>query len=152
VTDQPSRAVVPSVGKTLEAGIVVVFIALLTTTLFGSVVPNARTAAADEVGERTLQHAAASVERAVPAAGANAVVERRVDLPETIRSRGYRITADGDSLVLVHGNGRVGGRTPLALPDRVRTVRGNWTDDDVVVRVQPHPDGGLEVVLAEGSA
>ena len=149
---RPSRAVVPSVGKALEAGIVVMFIALLTTTLFGSVVPNARTAAADEVGERTLQHAAASVERAVPPAGANAVVEHHVSLPDTIRGRDYRIAADGDALVLVHANERVGGRTPLTRPDRVQLVRGNWTTDTAVVRVKPHPDSGLVVVLVEGSA
>jgi len=152
VSDQQSRAVVPSVGKALEAGIVVMFVALLTTTLFGSVVPNARTAAADEVGERTLQHAAASVEQAVRPVGANVAVERRVSLPGTIRGRGYRIEADGNALVLVHANQRVGGRTPLSLPDRVRSVRGNWTGGDAVVRVEQHPDGGLVVVLTEGSA
>jgi len=92
------------------------FVALLTTTLFGSVVPNARTAAADEVGERTLQHAAASVEQAVPPVGANVAVERRVSLPGTIRGRGYRIEADGNALVLVHANQRVGGRTRSRSP------------------------------------
>ncbi|MFB6069135.1 MAG: hypothetical protein ABEJ90_04330 [Halobacterium sp.] len=144
-----SRAVAPAVGKALEAGIVVLFVGLLAATLFGSVVPDARDAAAGEVGERALQHAAASVERAVPEAGANATVERRVELPETIHRRGYRITARSGSLVLVHPDSTVGGRTPLVLPDRVRAVRGNWTDDDARVAVKPHPDGGLVVVLAE---
>ncbi|WP_232687312.1 DUF7266 family protein [Halobacterium zhouii] len=147
-----SRAVVPSVGKALEAGIVVLFIALLTTALYGGVVPDARSAAADEVGERTLQHAANSIESAVPAVGRSVSVERRVDLPETIHNRGYEIAANGSSLVLTHAHSRVGGETPLVLPDRVRDVRGNWTDDDAVVRVRPHPDGGVVVVLAEGSA
>ena len=147
-----ARAVAPAVGKALEASIVVLFIALLTTALYGGVVPNARSAAADEVGERTLQYAAGSVEAAVPAVGANATGERRVELPETIRNRGYEIRAENDSLVLVHTHSRVGGETPLVLPDHVRDVRGNWTDDDAVVRVRPHPDGGVVVVLAEGSA
>lgn len=130
----------------------VLFIAMLTATLFGGVVPDARDAAADEVGERTLQYAAGSIERAIPAAGVNATVERRVPLPDSIRSRGYRITAENGSLVLVHADDSVGSHTPLVLPDRVRAVRGNWTDDDAVVRVEPHPDGGLVVILAEGSA
>lgn len=146
------RGVAPAVGKALEAGIVVLFIAMLTTTLFGGVVPTAKNAAADEVGERTLQHAAGSIERAVPAAGPNATVERRVVLPESIRSRGYRITAGQDSLELVHPSDGVGGRTPLVLPDHVRDVHGNWTDADALVRVEPHPDGGVVVLLAEGSA
>ena len=147
-----ARAVAPAVGKALEAGIVVLFIALLTTTLYGGIVPNARSAAADEIGERTLQHAARSVEAAVPAVGVNVTVERRVELPETIRNRGYEIAANGSSLALTHPHSRVGGETPLVLPDRVRAVRGNWTDDDALVRVRPHPDGGVVVVLAEGSS
>lgn len=146
-----SRGVVPAVGKALEAGIVVLFVALLTTSLFGGVVPNARNAAASEVGERTLQHATATVERAVPDAGANVTVERRVSLPETIRRRGYRITAGNGSLALVHDASSVGGRTPLVLPDRVRDVRGNWTGGDGVVRVEPQPGGGVVVELAEDS-
>lgn len=157
MTRQPStdgtaaRGVAPAVGKALEAGIVVLFIAMLTTTLFGGVVPTAKDAAADEVGERTLQHAAGSIERAIPPAGANATVEHRVSLPESIRSRGYRITAANGSLALVHPSGSVGSRTPLVLPGHVREVQGNWTDDGAVVHVEPHPDGGLVVILAEGS-
>lgn len=148
------RAAAPAVGKALEAGIVVLFVALLTTALYGGIVPNARTAAADEVGERTLQHAAANVEAAVPehespGAGAGGVVaERRVDLPATIRDSGYRITADGERLVLVHEHGNVGGGTPLVLPESVRAVRGNWTDSDALVRVRAHPSGGFVVELA----
>jgi hypothetical protein len=152
------RGVAPAVGKALEAGIVVLFVALLTTTLYGGVVPDARTAAGDEVGERTLQHAAVAIQAAVPAtpitthvAVNGTVAERRVSLPDTIRSETYRITANGTDLVLVHDNRRVGGRTPLVLPQRVRDVRGNWTDGDVVVRVTRHPDGGVVVELAEGS-
>jgi hypothetical protein len=154
---ETARAVAPAVGKALEAGVVVLFVALLTTSLFGGVVPSARTAAADEVGERALQHAAASVEAAVPEPGgartatpAGVAVERSVSLPETIRGRSYRVGADGDALVLVHPNDGVGGRTPLVLPDRVRAVRGNWTDGHGVVRVRAHEDGGLVVELAEG--
>nr|WP_272931363.1 hypothetical protein [Halobacterium noricense] len=141
----------------MEAGIVVLFVALLTTTLYGGVVPNARTAAADEVGERTLQHAAANVEAAVPntdprAAADEVVAERRISLPATIRDRGYRITANGTRLALVHGHADVGGETALVLPGRVRDVRGNWTDSDALVRVRAHPDGGLVVELAEATA
>jgi len=156
VTDE--RAVAPAVGKALEAGIVVLFVALLTTTLYGGVVPNARTAAADEVGERALQHAAANVDAAVPAlASADApagtvVAERRVSLPNTIRGRGYRVAATGTTLALVHEHADVGGETPLVLPDSVRAVRGNWTDSDGVVRVRTHPDGGFVVELAEAES
>lgn len=152
------RAAAPAVGKALEAGIVVLFVALVTSALYGGVVPNARTAAADEVGERALQHAAANVEAAVPArAGATAdagevVAERRVSLPAAIRDRGYRIEANDASLALVHEHAGVGGATPLVLPDRVRAVRGNWTNSEGLVRVRAHPEGGLVVELAEATA
>lgn len=147
-----SRAVAPAVGKALEASIVVLFIAATTAAMYGSVVPDARNAAGDEVGERALQHAAPTVEAAVPAAADSATVERRVALPGAIRNHGYHIVANDGSLVLEHDHPSVGGETPLVLPDAVREVRGEWTGDDCVVRVKPHPDGGLVVVLAEGPA
>jgi hypothetical protein len=39
------------------------------------------------------------------------------------------------------------------LPDRVRTVTGAWSNGGGgVVRVEPHPDGGLRVVLTDEAA
>lgn len=146
------RAVAPAVGKALEAGIVVLFVAALTTTLYGGVVPDARNAAGGEVGERALQHAASEIAAAVPAAEGVRRAERSVSLPTSIRGDGYRIAAANGTLGLHHDHPEVGGRTPLVLPDRVREVRGEWTGGDGVVRVRPHPDGGLLVVLAEGDA
>lgn len=147
-----ARAVTPAVGKALEAGVVVLFVAAVSTTLYGGVVPDARDAAGGEVGDRALEHAAAEVEASVPPAGEAATAERRVSLPESIRERGYRVAPgpDGDTLVLTHGHPSVGGSTPLVLPDRVRAVRGEWTaGGGGVVRVEPHPDGGLVVVLSD---
>ncbi|SEW08049.1 DUF7266 family protein [Halobacterium jilantaiense] len=143
------RAVTPAVGKALEAGIVVLFVATATTALYGGVVPDARNAAGSEVGERALEHAAAEVEAAVPPSGREAAVERRVSLPESIRDYGYEIRAANGSLVLAHDHPSVGGSTPLVLPDRVRTVTGAWDGGGGVVRVEPHPAGGVVVVLAD---
>lgn len=145
-----SRAVTPAVGKALEAGIVVLFVATASTALYGGVVPDARNAAGDEVGERALEHAAAEVEASVPDSGQAATVERRVSLPESIRDRGYEIRAANGSLVLDHDHPSVGGSTPLVLPDRVQNVTGAWDDGGGVVRVEPHPDDGLVVVLVDG--
>jgi len=147
-----SRGVTPAVGKALEAGIVVLFVATATTALYGGVVPDAKNAAGDEVGERALEHAAAEVEASVPVSGRTASVERRVSLPGSIRDYGYEIRAADGSLVLDHDHPSVGGSTPLVLPDRVRNVTGAWDGGGGVVRVESHPDGGLVVVLAdEGS-
>ena len=144
-----ARGVTPAVGKALEAGIVVLFVATATTALYGGVVPDARNAAGDEVGERALEHAAAEVEASVPAAGRKTAVERRVSLPRSIRDRGYEVRAANGSLVLAHDHPSVGGTTPLVLPDRVRTVSGSWDGGGGVVRVEPHPDGGLRVELMD---
>jgi len=143
------RAVTPAVGKALEAGIVVLFVATATTALYGGVVPDARNAAGEEIGERALEHAAAEVEASVPASGRAVSVERSVSLPGSIRDRGYEIRAANGSLVLDHDHPSVGGATPLVLPDRVRNVSGAWDGGGGVVRVESHPDGGLVVVLAD---
>ena len=142
------RAVTPVVAKALEAAVVVLFIGLLTTTLFGGVLPGYRSTAGDAVGDRTLAGAAARIEQAVPATD-DATVRLRVDLPDTIRGDAYRIRSVDGVLVLDHPHGAVGGRVPLALPDRVARVEGTWrSTDDAVVRVQS-TDGRVVVALGE---
>jgi len=132
--DGTDRALSPVVGKTLELGVLVLLVALLTSTLYGGVVPEYRSAAAGELGDRTLARAAGDVERAVPpnATGglpdgqAAVAVRASVPLPDSIRGRTYSLVAGSRSLRLVHPHPSVGGETQLALPDRVRTVDGAW--------------------------
>lgn len=126
----PDRAVAPAIGKLLEAGIVVLFVVLLTTVLYGGVVPSYRSAVGAELGDRTLVSAAERVESAVPAAGDAVSVELRVDLPATLRGQAYSIRARGETLVLDHPNPNVGGETALALPSRVVDVAGEWESTD----------------------
>lgn len=141
------RATSPVVGKALEAGLVVLFVGLLTATLFGNVVPAYRTAAGGELAERTVAGAADRIEASVPPAARDATVDRRVSLPGTIAGAAYRVRVDGRRLVLDHPNPGIEASTRLALPGRVRTVRGTWesgSDPTVVVR---SGDAGLVVVL-----
>lgn len=143
------RAVVPAVGKALELGLVVLFVTLVTTALYGGIVPDYRTAAADRVADRTLAAAGERVEGAVPPNATRVRSERRVDLPTSIRGSAYRIEADGRALVLEHPADGVGGRLRLALPSAVVSVSGAWdsgADAAVVVR---SGDGGLAVELQE---
>jgi hypothetical protein len=131
------RALSPVVGKALEAGIVVLFVALLTTTLYGGVVPNYRTAVGSEVGDRALVAAAERVERAVPSTATH--VDRRVAvaLPPTVRGAAYRVRTENESLVLDHPRPGVGGRVRLSLPAHVGNVTGTWSSGSrswVVVR------------------
>lgn len=125
------RGLSPVVGKTLELGVGVLFVALLTTTFFGGIAPDYRTTVGEELGDRTLVAAAERTEAAIPT-GDVLGVDRRVAvrLPETIRGDPYRIvagTTDGSAtLTLVHPAERIGGRLRLAVPGDV-AVGGSAT-------------------------
>lgn len=149
-----NRAATPAVGKALEAGIVVLYIGLLTTTLYGGVVPDYRSAAGDAVGERALSTAAERVQQSVSPAARTVAVRTRVDLPGTLRGKPYRVRAEGRALVLDHPHSSVGGRVPLALPGRVDRVEGEWSStDETVVRVTTAAEGsaGRVVVRLESA-
>ena len=151
--DTRDRAVVPSIGKALEASLVLLYVALLSTTLYAGVVPDYRATAGEELADRTLATAAHEVRSAVPPPATAASAERRVDLPDTIAGDGYRVRATNGSLVLEHPDG-LGGRARLALPDHVQRVEGEWHSqqparvvvvpitDGVVVRLERGPSGG----------
>lgn len=141
------RAVTPVVSKTLEVGIVLLFVGGLSTALVGGVVPDYRDAAADRVADRTLAAAATEVEGAVPPPARRVRVERRVPLPDTIRGSGYRVVADGERLALEHPNGAVGDRAALALPAHVVSVTGAWRSGATAVVVVRGGDGAVSVEL-----
>jgi hypothetical protein len=131
------RGVAPVVGKALEAGMVLVYVGVVAAALYGGVVPDYRTAAADEVGQRTLSAAATEVEAAVPAVGRNVSATVPLALPDRIRGDAYTLSGGGSTLVLDHPHPGVGGRTALVLPDRVTAVTGTVHSDErgrVVVR------------------
>lgn len=149
------RALSPVVGKTMEVALVTLFVALLTSTLYGGVVPGYRTAAADEVGDRTLAAAAERVETAVPPDAMAVDSEARVDLPRTLRGAQYRLRANGSTLALDHPNDALDGRVSLSLPEAVVSVSGSWeSDDTTVVEVTDAADGtdGLAVELVSRGA
>lgn len=144
------RAVSPIIGKVLEAGLVVLYVGLLTSTLYGGVVPTYRTAVGDEVGGRVLSKTAERIQQAVPAVGTNVDVRMRVSIPETIRGRGYVVRTNGRTLTLDHPNSRLNSSVRLALPTRVATVRGNWSSrSPALIVVRSGPDG-LVVELKRG--
>jgi len=136
------RAVSPVVGKVLEIGLVLLFVATVTGALSGGVVPGARTAAGGEVADRTLASAATTVEDGVPAAGRVGSATTHLDLPDRIRGETYTLRADDRRLVLDHPHPDVGASHRLALPARVVAVRGAVASDDpAVVRVTQTDDG-----------
>lgn len=152
------RALSPVVGKSLEIGIVVLLVTLLTTTLYGGVVPDYRATAGSELADRTLARAATETERAVPpnatgglpANTTDVAVRTEVRLPETIGGRPYRIEVDDGALALSHSAPSIGGETPLALPDRVATVGGAWESDRPATLVVRDNATGVHVRLVIG--
>ncbi|WP_411967971.1 hypothetical protein [Haloferax sp. YSSS75] len=149
------RAVVPVVGKAFEAAIVVLFIGLLATVLFGGVVPDHRDAVAHEVAERTISTATERVETTatVPATAVGGHRQASVNLPRTIRRATYRIeyranasfgsdpNATSPALVLDHPRDSFDRKIPVTLPPSVN-VSGTWdSGTDNVVRVVVGDDG-----------
>jgi hypothetical protein len=126
------RAVVPVVGKALELAVALLFVGAVTTTLYGGVVPDYRTGAADASAEQLLNRVTERVEAAVPQNATHVRTTVRIPLPGTIGEASYRIATAGSALVLRHPNRGVGARTRPVLPDRVDTVSGSWTSGTVL--------------------
>jgi hypothetical protein len=142
-----NRGLTPVVGKTLAIGIVVLYIGLLTAVFYGGVIPEYRTTTGDEVGGRVLATAAERVQQAVPSPVWHVDARFRVELPPTIRGRAYSIRASNRSLVLEHPHPSIGGRTPLALPDTVSRVEGEWQSHESLVIHAVSTDNGIVIEL-----
>lgn len=143
------RGLTPAVSKALEVGIVVLFVGVLSTTLYGNVVPDYRDTVGAEVVDRTVAAAAERVENAVPPPVRHARVVHRVDLPERIRGASYRIGVVNRSLVLRHPSSAVEARTRLALPAHVDAVVGEWESGAETLVVVSGTDDGVTVRLTD---
>jgi hypothetical protein len=146
------RAVAPVVGKALEAGLVVLFVVLVTTALSTAVVPGYERVAGQRVADRTLAGAAERVQQAVPPATRHAAARSRVDLPRTIAGQGYRVRTDGRALVLDHPDDALAARSRLALPTHVVRVEGSWSSRQPSVVSVDRDAGGFVVRLVRGDA
>lgn len=142
-----TRAISPVIGKTFELGIIVVFVSLLTVALYGGIVPEYRTSAGAEVGDRTLVAAAERIEGAIPPNATHVRSETRIDIPRTIRGESYQLRVVSETLVLDHPNQRIAGRTPLALPNSVVSVSGAWASGDETLIVVRKTHRGVTVEL-----
>ncbi|QIO22046.1 hypothetical protein [Haloarcula sp. JP-L23] len=144
-----NRGLSTVVEKVLSIGIVLLYVALLTTTLYGGAVPAYRSAVGAELGERTLAEATARIEQAVPPSGRSVNATYRVDLPATIEGVAYEIRTDGGALVLVHPEEGVGGRTRPVLSDRVTALSGTWHSGEETVVTVGGGNGTVTVRLEE---
>jgi hypothetical protein len=153
------RALSSVVGKTLELGLLALFVGLLVSTFYGGVLPEYRASAANSVADRTSASVATELEAAVPSTGdvgvapddgvQSVAVEHEVDVPRTIRGDRYRLRLESSALVLDHPVDGLSRRVPLALPADVSRVEGEATSGETVVIVVESTDGGL-VVRLEG--
>lgn len=131
------RAMTPVISKTLTISIVVLYIAGMTTILLGGVVPEYRSTAGAELGDRVLVTAGESIEQSVPEANGTVDSNRTVDLPPTIRNQQYELELAGDSLRLHHPDRRIGGELALSLPPRTAVTNATWrSGTDLTVRVR----------------
>lgn len=148
------RGLSPVVGKTLELGVGVLFVALLTATFFGGVAPDYRATVGTELGDRTLVAAAERTEAAVTPDDV-VRIDRRivVRLPETIQGDPYRIVAaqaDGEPvLTLAHPDGRIGGRLRLSVPGDVAVSGSVTSTSPSWIRAVGTDEGGIRVTLGD---
>ncbi|MDS0220597.1 hypothetical protein NDI54_04440 [Haloarcula sp. S1AR25-5A] len=142
-----NRALSTVVEKLLSMGLVLLYIGLVTTTLYGGTVPAYQSAVGAELGDRTLAEATARVEQAVPPNARAVSATVRVSLPDTIDGAGYSIRSDGDALVLDHPDPEINGRTRLALPNRVDTLEGEWQSGSPTVVTVSGTRGNVTVTL-----
>lgn len=144
-----NRGLSTVVEKLLSLSVVILYITLLTTVLYGGSIPAYRGAVGAQLGERALAEATAEVERAVPPRGRVVAAHRRVDIPATIDGAGYRIRANGTHLRLRHPDDEIGGHARPILPDRVETVTGAWGSGAETVVNVTGSRGNLTVRLEE---
>ena len=124
------------VEKLLSLSVVVLYITLLTTVLYGGAIPTYTQAVGAELGDRVLAEATAGVEQTVPSRGRSVTVTRRIEIPATIDGAAYRIRANGTHLLLIHPDKSVSSQSRPVVPDSVGTVTGEWDSGaETAVRV-----------------
>lgn len=141
-----NRGVTAVAGKILEIAILLVYVSLLSTALFGSVVPEARTTADATVAERSLVGAVEELRGAIPGSGTGTVTVT-VDLPSQIGGHAYTIEPMGEDLVLSHPDEGVGSQLAMLLPQRVTHVTGRWESGGEMILLVTTTDEGVIVRL-----
>lgn len=145
------RGLSPVVGKALEAALVVLYLGMVTTALYGGAVPEYRAATGGELADRILAKATQRVQQAVPPNATAVEVRRRVDLPRTIAGQPYEIRTANRTLVLDHPDPAVATTSRLALPSGIVRVRGEWQSQRPAHVTVRSVDAGVVVALETGA-
>lgn len=144
------RAASAVVGKVLAAGIAVLYVAGMTTLLFGGVVPEYRAASGEELGDRVLATAAGEVESNSPAVEGEVELRTERSLPATIKDEEYEIVLSGTTLELDHPEPGIGAETEIALPPEVTVGNATWTSGDPFVVVRDGSADDRTLTISEG--
>lgn len=143
------RAVTPVVGKSLAAGIALLYVASMTGLLLGGVVPAYETQAGDELADRVLATAAGDIEATPPDVQGEATVRREVELPATVEGASYRLVLSGRTLALDHPTDGIGGETRLSLPASLTVEEGTWESGGTVVVTVSGPADDRTLAIGE---
>lgn len=120
------RAMTPVVGKTLAIGIILLYIGGMTTILLGGTVPEYRSNAGSELGDRVLATAGGTIEGSVTDANGTVDTSQTVELPPSIREHSYELELAAGRLRLHHPDPKIGGAVRLSVPPTVTVENGTW--------------------------
>lgn len=141
------RAMSPVIGKALESTLIILYIALITATLYGGTVPEYRATAGSEIADRTAADVVAEIQRAVPPESVDAEARTRIDLPPTIAGETYHLEIVERTLMVSHPNPNIGAAVPIVVPDRVVTIEGAWQSGGQLTIIVRSTEDGLVVRL-----
>lgn len=129
------RGATPVVEKTLAAGIALLYVGGMMGVLLGGLVPGYESSAGEELGERTLATAAASVETTPTSVDGTVEKTKTVSLPASIDDEGYRLVLADGTLTLDHPNDAFDRSMQLGLPADVTVAESTWeSGGDLVIR------------------
>lgn len=145
------RALTPVVSKTLAIGLTVLYIAGMTTILFGGVVTDYESRTGDEVAERVLATTTGEIEQAPPTVDGEIETRTTVELPGTIASSGYTLVLSNGSnrLVLDHPDPDIGAQTQLSLPPDVTAENATVESGTITITVRG-PASDRRLTIEEG--
>lgn len=140
------RGISPVAGKTLELGIGVILIALMTTSLLGGVTPGYQSAVGIEIADRVVINVADRIESTADGTADTLSADRRVrvTLPQNIRQKPYRViantTADKTHIRLQHPDPAISASTHIVSHNLITVTGSIRSETPSWIRLQAHTE------------
>jgi hypothetical protein len=138
------RGISPVAGKTLELGIGVILIALITTSLLGGVTPGYQSAVGIEIADRVVINVADRIESTADGTADTLTADRRirVTVPQNIRQKPYRViantTADKTHIRLQHPDPAISASTHIVSHNLITVTGSIRSETPSWIRLQAH--------------